>query len=121
MGVVHVPDLEQTARQLTDSMRAVADGLIEVRRWRRRFTITAAAAGVLVVVALGLGAWAIYGVAAAQHNTCLAGNQYRSDSTKLWDHVLKVSSGSHQTAAQRATVQGFRAYVHRANRQRDCG
>lgn len=121
MVVVHVPDLEQTARQLTDSLRDVATGLLEVSRWRRRFTYTAAVAGVLVFVALGLGGWGIIAVAAAQHDSCVASNQGRAANVRLWDHVLKVSSRGQQTAAQRATVQGFRTYVHRVYRQRDCG
>jgi negative regulator of sigma E activity len=118
---MHMPDLEKTAQELTDSLRAVALGLVEVGRWRRRFTLSAAAAGVCFAVALGLGGWAIAAVTAAQHDACISTNQARAGNVKLWDHVLKVSAGTQQTAAQRARLQGFRTYVHQVYKQRDCG
>jgi hypothetical protein len=117
-----MPDLEETARRLEATLRDVAVGLHEVRKWRRRFTVTAALAGVLVMVALAAGGWAIYQVAAAQHESCLAGNASRTANVRLWDHVLALSGSSNpQTARQRAVARSFRVYVHRVYRQRDCG
>jgi hypothetical protein len=118
-----MPDLERQARELTESMQAVANGLREVRQWRRRFTLTAAAAGVLVCVALGLGGWAIAAVNAAQHATCEASNQGRAGNVALWDHVLSLppSSGKPRTPAQQVVVREFRTFVHRVYKQRNCG
>lgn len=117
-----MPDLEATAQGLTDSLTAVANGLLEVRRWRRRFTATAAVAGLLVAAALGLGGWAIVEVANQQHAACVTSNLGRAANVTLWDHVLSLpSTGRPRTPQQQATIDHFRVYVHRVYRQRDCG
>lgn len=119
-----------TAKDLTEALGVMAAEVRRLRTYGRRnrwFIVF----DILLTVALsGVGAVSVHAVQSAdsarasQAALCEAGNVARAQQVQLWGFVLSLSAPAKgsppQTAAQKARVAAFKAYLARDFAPRNC-
>jgi hypothetical protein len=115
-----------TARVLADALTGVQAEMKRLRRYgksNRKFILLD------IVLTLGLALSGVVSVHAvqsadnansAQLALCQAGNVARDQQVQLWEYVLHLSAGKHQTAAQKQVAATFDHHLHVLFAPRNC-